>query len=51
MSSTAASLLHGLLRQRARALASGMGQLGNGVSEVADFLMLQVLNRSEPFFH
>jgi type VI secretion system protein ImpJ len=25
-----------------------MGQLGNGVSEIADYLMLQVLNRSEP---
>jgi len=36
------------VQQRARALAGGMGQLGHGVSEVADFLMLQVLNRTEP---
>jgi type VI secretion system protein ImpJ len=49
--SSAASLLHGLVRQRAQALAAGMGQLGNGVSEVADFLMLQVLNRAEPLLH
>ena len=46
--STLAGLLHGLVQQRARALAGGMGQLGHGVSEVADFLMLQLLNRSEP---
>lgn len=41
-------LLHGLVRQRAQALASRMGQLGHGVSEMADFLMLQILNRHEP---
>ncbi|MDO8375614.1 MAG: type VI secretion system baseplate subunit TssK [Aquabacterium sp.] len=46
--STTATLLHGLVQQRARTLASQMGQLGNGVSEVADFLMLLVLNRAEP---
>ena len=46
--STLAGLLHGLVQQRARALAGGMGQLGHGVSEVADFLMLQLLNRNEP---
>ncbi len=46
--SSLAGLLHGLVQQRARALAAGMGQLGHGVSEVADFLMLQLLNRSEP---
>jgi type VI secretion system protein ImpJ len=46
--STTASLLHGLVQQRARTLASQMGQLGNGVSEVADFMMLLALNRSEP---
>ena len=46
--SSLAGLLHGLVQQRARALAGGMGQLGHGVSEVADFLMLQVLNRTEP---
>lgn len=46
--STTATLLHGLVQQRARALAGRMGQLSNGVSEVADFLMLQTLNRAEP---
>ena len=46
--SSLAGLLHGLVQQRARALAAGMGQLGHGVSEVADFLMLQLLNRNEP---
>lgn len=46
--STTAALLHGLIQQRARVLAAGMGQLGHGVSEVADFLTLQVLNRTEP---
>jgi type VI secretion system protein ImpJ len=43
-----ASLLHGLVQQRARLLASRMGQMGHGVSELADFLMLQALNRAEP---
>ncbi|WP_280152252.1 type VI secretion system baseplate subunit TssK [Piscinibacter sp. XHJ-5] len=43
-----ASLLHGLVHQRARALAGRMGQLSHGVSEMADFLMLQTLNRAEP---
>ena len=46
--SATATLLHGLVQQRARALAAQMGQLGQGVSEVADFLMLQLLNQSEP---
>jgi len=46
--SALATLLHGLVQQRARTIASSMGQLGQGVSEVADFLMLQLLNRSEP---
>ena len=45
-----ASLLHGLIRQRASALAARMGQLSHGVSEMADFLMLQALNRAEPVF-
>ena len=45
-----ATLLHGLIRQRAQALAARMGQLGSGVSELADFLMLQTLNRNEPVF-
>jgi len=48
--STQASLLHGLIQQRARALAARMGQLSHGVSEMADFLMLQSLNRAEPLF-
>lgn len=46
--SATASRLHGLVRQRAATLSAGMGQLGNGVSEVADFLQLQSLNRAEP---
>jgi type VI secretion system protein ImpJ len=45
-----ARLLHGLVAQRSQALAGRMGQLSSGVSEVADFLMLQVLNRAEPLF-
>jgi type VI secretion system protein ImpJ len=45
-----ASLLHGLIRQRAQLLAARMGQLGHGVSEMADFLMLLALNRAEPVF-
>ena len=45
-----ASLLQGLVRQRAQLLASRMGQLGTGVSELADFLMLQALNRADPLF-
>ena len=48
--SATASLLHGLIQQRARALAARMGQLGHGTSEMADFLMLQALNRAEPVF-
>jgi len=45
-----ASLLHGLIHQRADALAGRMGQLSHGVSEMSDFLMLQALNRCEPAF-
>lgn len=45
-----ATLLHGLIHQRAQALAARLGQLGSGVSEIADFLMLQTLNRNEPVF-
>jgi type VI secretion system protein ImpJ len=48
--SAQASLLQGLIAQRAQALASRMGQLSNGVSELADFMMLQTLNRNEPIF-
>jgi len=42
------TLLHGLVRQRSHALAGKMGQLGHGVSEIAQFLRLQLLNRHEP---
>lgn len=48
--SASSSLLHGLILQRAQALAGRMGQLSSGVSELADFLMLQTLNRNEPIF-
>ncbi|MDY0743303.1 type VI secretion system baseplate subunit TssK [Paucibacter sp. R3-3] len=48
--SAVASLLHGLIGQRAQALAERFGQLSHGVSEMADFLMLQALNRAEPLF-
>jgi len=48
--SALASLLHGLIGQRAKAFAARMGQLSHGVSEMADFLMLQALNRAEPVF-
>jgi type VI secretion system protein ImpJ len=49
--SAMASLLHGLVRQRAGALAGRMGQLSHGVSEMAEFLMLMCINRAEPWFH
>jgi type VI secretion system protein ImpJ len=43
--------LLGLLRQRGDALAGRMTQTGSGgVSEIADFLMLQTVNRNEPVF-
>jgi type VI secretion system protein ImpJ len=45
-----ARLLQGLVSQRAQELAGRMGQLSHGVSELANFLMLQVLNRAEPLF-
>jgi type VI secretion system protein ImpJ len=48
--SSSAELVHGLVRQRAATLAGRMGQLSHGVSELADFLMLQTLNRNEPVF-
>jgi type VI secretion system protein ImpJ len=48
--SSSAALVHGLLRQRAALLAGRMGQLGHGVAELAEFLMLQTLNRNEPVF-
>ena len=48
--SASAALLHGLIQQRAQALAQRMGQLSHGVSEMVDFLMLLALNRAEPVF-
>ena len=48
--SSTASLLHGLIQQRARTLASAMGQVMQGTSEIGDFMMLQSLNRAEPLF-
>jgi type VI secretion system protein ImpJ len=43
--------LVGLLNQRAQALASRLSQPGvAGAAEIADFLMLQLLNRSTPLF-
>jgi type VI secretion system protein ImpJ len=41
--------LHGLLHQRGEALAARVSQPGRGgVAEVADFLLLQTVNRFEP---
>ena len=41
----------GLLHQRGEALASRLGQPGAaGVAEIADFLLLQLVNRAEPLF-
>jgi len=41
----------GLLRQRGEALAGRMTQGGTGgVAEIADFLLLQTVNRNEPLF-
>jgi len=41
----------GLLHQRGQTLASRMAQPGvAGVAEIADFLLLQLINRSEPLF-
>lgn len=43
--------LHGLLHQRGETLAVRMGQPGRGgVAEIADFLLLQTVNRYEPLF-
>jgi type VI secretion system protein ImpJ len=43
--------LVGLLGQRGQALAERLSQPGAaGAAEIADFLMLQLLNRSEPLF-
>jgi type VI secretion system protein ImpJ len=41
--------LHGLLHQRGEALAARLAQPGrSGVGEIADFLMLETINRQEP---
>ncbi|HET8706640.1 MAG TPA: type VI secretion system baseplate subunit TssK, partial [Pseudomonadales bacterium] len=46
------SELRGLLHQRGEALASQLSQPGRGgVSEIADFIMLQTVNRYEPLLH
>ncbi len=43
--------LCGLLHQRGETLASRLAQPGRGgVAEIADFLMLQTINRNEPLF-
>jgi type VI secretion system protein ImpJ len=43
--------IHGLLHQRGEALAQRIVQPGRGgVAEVADFLLLQTVNRYEPLF-
>ena len=43
--------IHGMLHQRGEALAARMVQPGRaGVGEIADFLMLQVVNRFQPLF-
>lgn len=42
---------HGMLHQRGEALASRLVQPGRaGVGEIADFLLLQVVNRFQPMF-
>ncbi|MCB1914545.1 MAG: type VI secretion system baseplate subunit TssK [Rhodocyclaceae bacterium] len=43
--------IRGLLHQRGEVLAARMGQAGRGgVAEIADFLLLQTINRFEPVF-
>lgn len=43
--------IHGLLRQRSEAIAARVAVSGSGgVAEVADFLLLQLVNRAEPVF-
>ncbi len=43
--------LVGMLHQRGTALASRLGQPGAaGAAEIADFLLLQLINRAEPLF-
>ena len=43
--------IEGLLHHRGEALAARLGGVGKGVAEVADFLLLQLVNRFEPLFH
>lgn len=42
--------IEGLLHHRADAIASRLVDGGKGIAEVADFLMLQVVNRYEPLY-
>ncbi|WP_342113433.1 type VI secretion system baseplate subunit TssK [Pseudoduganella sp. OTU4001] len=43
--------IHGLLHQRGETLAAQLAQPGRGgVAEIADFLLLQTVNRHEPVF-
>jgi type VI secretion system protein ImpJ len=42
--------IEGLLHHRADAIASRLVDGGKGIAEVADFLMLQVVNRFEPLY-
>ena len=43
--------IRGLLHQRGEVLGARMGQTGRGgVAEIADFLLLQTINRFEPLF-
>jgi type VI secretion system protein ImpJ len=43
--------IHGLLHHRGEALAARVSQSGTrGVAEIADFLLLQAINRYEPLF-
>ena len=43
--------VHGMLHQRGEAIASRLAQPGRaGIGEIADFLLLQVVNRNEPLF-
>jgi type VI secretion system protein ImpJ len=45
------SEIQGLLHHRGEALAARVGQSGtSGVAEIADFMLLQLVNRAEPFF-
>lgn len=43
--------VHGMLHQRGEALGARLAQPGRaGIGEIADFLLLQVVNRHEPLF-